>query len=181
MKFLTDSQTSQLFVNLLLKLDWDVETVYQHKIHDDPEDFRVFAYARSLGRTFITFDDLRGESGIKVLRELRDRGGRLLQVRGGPSQPERALGRVYFHYPEWHPWLNDHEGRVIISDTRHSCRMMPRSRVRAVLRKIDADPFETYLESRDASRKRPLRRIRRKKVPLEQGVLMTYAKPKRTK
>jgi hypothetical protein len=39
-------------------------------------------------------------------------------VGGGPDQPpERAIGWLLFHYPEWYPFLEQQEGRVHISDT----------------------------------------------------------------
>jgi hypothetical protein len=180
-KYLTDSQTSALFVALLLRLGWDVETVYQHGIDKEPEDYRVLGWARAQQRTLITFDQLRGQPGIDVLRELRDRGGKLIQVGGGPQQaPERALGRLLFHYPDWHPWLEQRDGRVQISDTKHNCRMFGRREPSPRLRKTDDAQFDPYLDARAEARKRPIKRIRRRvKVQPEQGGMMLYDRPKK--
>jgi len=112
-KFLTDAQTSVILVRLLRKLGWDVETVYEHGIDKEPDDSRLVGWAHAHERVFVTFDLLRNESGERVARQIRDVGGKVITVFGGPDQPvERALGRLLFHQPEWEPFLEKNDGRA---------------------------------------------------------------------
>ncbi|TAK21771.1 MAG: hypothetical protein EPO26_13420 [Chloroflexota bacterium] len=149
MKVLSDAQTSQPLVDMLLLLKWDVETVHQHQLSDEKDDWKIVAYARGIDRVFLTFDRLRHTSGVQVAREIRENGGKAIIVAGGPDQPiERAIGKLLFHQADWFPFLTNQDGRVFISDINQSCRMVSREQLHAEVRQIGMMPFVPYLEKR---------------------------------
>lgn len=179
MKFLTDAQVNFLIVQMLRAIGWVVETVYEHGLDREKDDARLVAWAREHGFVFLSFDEFRGQTRVSVAEELRERGGRVITVGGGPDQPpERALGRLLFHYPEWFPFLQANEGRVHISDTKHNCRTYPRDAVTAEIHVSREPQFQAYLDRREAARQTPRpRRNRTRKTPTEQHDLPTDAPP----
>ena len=117
MKYLTDAQFPQPLVDLLRKIDWDVRTAFEEGTEGEADDSQHIIHSRDLGRVFVTFDLLRGQSGARVAAELILRGGKVVQIRNGPGQPlMKALGRLLFHYPEWQPFLAKGDGVAVVSD-----------------------------------------------------------------
>ena len=117
MNLLTDSQVPQPFTVLLravgTELGWKVDTVYQHHIQHEKKDARIVAWGHANDFVIVTLDDLKAESGAEVAREIRDRGGRVIVISGGPQQPiERAVGKLLFHMEVWLPFLESGDGRV---------------------------------------------------------------------
>lgn len=173
MKFLTDAQTRQKFVEMLRRLGHEVTTAKEQGLHRE-KDYRLVAWAHSLGHMFITFDALRGQSGMEVAREIKTNGGRVIYIGGGPEQePERALGRFLFHWPEWFPHLREHSGLVEISDTKHNIRWYPASRIQQRVRKAHRPAFDEYLKKRAEARMKPLKRSRRRRAHPQQPALDT--------
>lgn len=173
MKFLADVQARADFVALLRKLDYDVETVQQHRLELE-EDARLIAESRSRDRVFLSFDNFRGETGRRVAIEIHERGGKVIQFGGGPQQaPERSLGRFLFHLPEWLPFLEHSDGLVYLSDLRGNCTVHPRDKIDAILSKSERRLFDEYIASRTQARSAPRRRQRRgpppQQSPLELG------------
>lgn len=90
---------------MLRKLGWDVETAYQARLAVKTLDVNLLIYARGHDRIYVTFDDLAGEEGERVGRELRKNGGNIIQIHGGADQDKyRIVGKLLFHYPEWYPF-----------------------------------------------------------------------------
>ncbi|MCH7577096.1 MAG: DUF5615 family PIN-like protein [Chloroflexi bacterium] len=163
MKFLTDTQTSALFVKMLRDLGWDVETVYEHGIAQEKDDGVLVAFARTFDLVFVTFDLLQKEPGARVNREIRERGGKVITIFGGPDQPpERALGRLLFAHPDWYPFLEKHDGRVDIRDLKNP-KLLSRSKLRGGVRGTGEKQFNEYVDKREAAKKQPIRRRRRPK------------------
>jgi hypothetical protein len=149
LKFLTDTQTNAVVVDMLRKLGWDVETVYQHKREAVKDDADHVAYARSIERVFATFDKLRGTVGYQVAEEIKKNGGKVLAVGGGPEQlPERAVGRMLFHYPDWHPFLERNDGKADIRDLKHDCKLTRRLDMVATVEVSPQPNFDPYLQER---------------------------------
>jgi len=133
-----------------MQIGWDVETAYEAGLHIEKDDTVLLIYARNNDRILLTFDKLEGEQGCKVSRELRQNGGRVVRINGGPSQNEhRVLGKILFHYPDWNPWLKKHQGIVIIADIRkQSCICYTPREYHCKYHQTDAKQFETYLKHR---------------------------------
>lgn len=179
MKFLVDTQAKRQFWEALRAIGWDVATVYDHNLQREKDDARILHAATRLNRVMITFDYLRGQQGVLIHQELRDNGGRLLRVSGGPEQSvERALGRLLFHHPDWAVWLNANEGKVVVSDLRHIA-YTARSDVRLNLTHVDEPQFIEYLQGKDEARKAPIKtpRRRRRETSSEQSALDLYGGP----
>lgn len=163
MRFLTDSQTPLPFVHILRKLDWDVRTVYEEGTQDEPNDYVHLINARTQARVLFTFDLLRGESGAKVAAELVLNGGRILQVTRGPSQPlPRALGRFFFHQPEWFPFLDRNDGVATISDIQHNCIVRTPEEYSQVISRTASIHFDEYIRFWEEKQILPPRRRRRR-------------------
>jgi hypothetical protein len=164
LNFLTDAQTNLRVVEMLRALAWHVETVYEHGLGAEPADERLVAWARELGFVFLTFDYFRGTTRPRVMAELREQGGKVLQVLGGPEQlPERAVGRLLFHYQDWFPHLDTQDGLAVISDIRHNCKFFPAAELHAEARVEPERQFEGYLQQRQEAKSRPMKpRARRR-------------------
>ena len=167
MKYLTDSQTSIHLVELLLMIEWEVETVYEHGIATEPNDAVLVKYAHEKGMVFVTFDDLRGDQGFRVTREISQNGGRMIQIAGGPQQPvTRCAGKLLLHYENWHPFLEKNDGRANLKDARPA-KMIHRDEMNEHWTRLPQEQFEEYLQNRRAAKTKPITK-RKKKVPEEQ-------------
>ena len=146
MRLLTDAQVPYPLVELLRKIDWDVRTAYEEGTEGEADDSRHIIHSRNLGRVFLTFDTFRAESGARVAAELLLRGGRVVQIRGGPDQPlMRALGRFLFHEPEWQPFLARRDGVAVVSDIRNNCKLYTPHEYSQTIRTLDRPHFDEYL------------------------------------
>ena len=164
MKFLTDAQFPQPLVELLRKLDWDVRTTFEEGMEDEADDSRLIIHSRDLGRVFLTFDLLRGQSGARVAAELILRGGKVIQIRNGPEQPlMKALGRLLFHYPEWQPFLTKGDGVAVISDIRNPCKLYTPQEYSQTIHDTSRPHFDEYLDYWKAKGIRPPRRRQRQR------------------
>ena len=179
MKFLTDAQVNAHVVRMLRALGWQVETVEEHGIADSSPDEWLVAWARERGFVFLTFDAFSGMTRAKVMAELRGNGGKVLQVHGGPEQPpERAVGRMLFHYPEWFPWLKEHDGLATLSDIKHNCKLFPAKDLGSQMRTLPEPPFDRYLEQRNRNKSLSQKpRIRQRARSTEQGELLPPSNP----
>jgi len=163
MKFLTDAQTSFRFVTHLRALDFDVATVYELKLENEKQDSRLVAAARAFERVFITFDQLKNDSGLQVARELRQRGGHVLRILGGPDQdPMRAVGRFLFWLPDWMPDLERESGYGTINDLKNNWvwwspdDLIQRRVPQQAIEFRDPHYFEQYLSERAIRKTLPL-------------------------
>ena len=167
MKYLTDSQTNIHLVELLLKIEWEVETVYQHGVATEPNDAVLVRYAHEKGMVFVTFDDLKGDQGYRVTREISRNGGRLIQIAGGPQQPiTRSAGKLLLHYENWHPFLESNDGSANLRDARPA-KLFHRDEMNERWTRLPQEQFEEYLKARHAAKTQPITK-RKQKVPKEQ-------------
>ncbi|MBI4322304.1 MAG: hypothetical protein HY675_27745 [Chloroflexi bacterium] len=152
----------------LRKLEWDVQTAHEagmaHKIVED----QLVHYATTQERIFLTFDELRGEHGERVSRELRENGGKVIKVGGGPAQdPYRAVGKLLFHYPVWHAFFNAQDGVAAVEDLK-GCKTFRPDEYHHKYHSTDARQFDAYLEAR---KKQTRARPKRKKKPADPSQL----------
>ena len=170
MKFLTDAQVNAVVVGMLRALDWHVETVYEHGLAAEPADERLVAWAREHGFVFLTFDQFRGMTRPRVMTELHERGGKVLQVLGGPEQPpERAVGRILFHHPDWSAWLEGQDGLAVIGDIRRNPRFFSVSELRVEAHAEPERQFEPYLRKQAEAKTQPLKPRARRRAAKEQA------------
>jgi hypothetical protein len=154
----------------LRKLSWDIKTAYEANLSGKIADVNLLIHARGENRIYITFDELRGESGVSVGRELRRHGGNVVQIHGGADQDEyRIVGKLLFHYPDWYPFQIKHDGVTIISDIKHNCINYAPGEWHHKYHKLDAEQFTAYLEKQ--KRKPYKRRPHKGEVPPSQLLL----------
>jgi hypothetical protein len=157
----------------LLLLKWDVETAQDANLTGKIDDTVWVVYARKHHRISITFDELQKEQGIRISRELRKRGGKIIRVQGGPQQNTyRAIGKLLFHYPTWYTFFEkeNNNGVCIISDIRQSCKTFTPEEYHQKFYPTDSAQFNKYLEKRKKKTFRPRKR-KKKLTPIEQPPL----------
>lgn len=158
-------------IDLLRKIEWDIETAKQAKLTGKIPDVIWVIHARDNHRIGITFDELRAKQGLEIASELQLRGGKVIRIQGGPSQhPFRAIGKLLFHYEEWGNFFEESDGLCVISDTNRPCRMCTPEEYLQIYHHLNAEQFKTYLNE---YKKRPYVKRKRKAriVPLEQQPL----------
>lgn len=146
---------------------WDgIRTAYEEGTEDEADDSRHIIDSRGLGRVFMTFDLLRGQSGARVAAELILRGGKVVQIRNGPEQPiMKAAGRLLFHHPEWQPFLAKSDGVAVVSDIRNDCRLYTPDEYSQTIHDIARPHFDEYLRHWKAKGVSPPRRRPQKSIP----------------
>jgi hypothetical protein len=151
-------------------LGWDVETAQDAKLTGKIDDVDWVIHAREHNRIGITFDELKAQQGEKVSKELRLNGGRIIRIQGGPEQDKyRAVGKLLFHYSQWHPFLINNDGVSVISDTK-LCRNYTPEEYHHKYHPIDAEQFTEYIRTWKQKPYRP-RPQKEKPPPKEQGLL----------
>jgi len=167
----TDASVSLRVVDILIRLEWDIETAQQAGLTGKIDDVEWIIYAREHGRIAITFDKLKADQGARVAHELRKNGGHVIRIQGGPEQDKyRAVGKLLFHYPEWYPFLTSSNGMSIIGDVRTaSCRNYTPEEYQQKFYPTDAKQFTEYLKKRKDRPYKP--RPHKKKIAPEQQQL----------
>jgi hypothetical protein len=151
-------------VDLLRKLDWDVETAKQAKLTGKMPDVVWVIYARDNHRIGITFDEIRAKQGLDIASELKLRGGKVIRIQGGPAQhPFRAIGKLLFHYEDWNQFFNECDGVCVISDTNKPCRNCTPEQYIQFYHHLNTEQFNKYLNE---YKKRPYIKRRRNPPPI---------------
>lgn len=147
---------------MLRKLDWDIETAYQAGLAGKVLDVNLLKYARGNNRIYLTFDELRGQHGRDIGRELRKYGGNMVQIRGGDDEDKyHIIGKLLFYYPDWYPFQIKHDGVSVISDLKKNCVNYTPEGWHQKFHKVDAAQFAEYLKKQKLKpyKRRPRRRV----------------------
>lgn len=80
-------------------------------------DLSILRWARRHRYILVCHDKFRdNQTRIELYPELYHRGGRIIQIAGGPEQdPYRSLGKLLLYRDTWVEWFKDHDGIVILS------------------------------------------------------------------
>ena len=144
--------------DILLRLEWDVETAEQAKLTGKIDDTKWIIHARKEKRIAVTFDELKGEQGAKVSRELRKRGGSIIRINGAWNE-FRAIGKLLYHYPDWYPFLKTNNGISVISSIESvGFKNYTPEEYHLHYHKIDAELFTQYLNKRKKRTYHPRKR-----------------------
>jgi hypothetical protein len=139
--------TNERVVELLECLGWDIETAREAKLEGKVADYKLLRHARENNRIYVTFDELKGEHGHAVGKELRRRGGSMVQIHGGADQNKfRIVGKILFHFPEWYPFRIKKDGVSVISDTKNNCQDYSPEEWRRKINHKKAEQFTRYLK-----------------------------------
>ena len=167
MRFLTDIQTKLSVAKMLRDLGHEVLLAADQGLHGQG-DGTVVECGHALGCVVITHDELHGQDGVDVARQIHTHGGKVICVHGGPDQePEQSVGRILFHWHEWYPRLSKWDGLVEIGDLRQRTKWYSHSMIHMRMRESDKPAFEKYLKKKVDDRHKPLAR-RTKKIPHQQ-------------
>lgn len=165
MKFLTDAQTQEPFVGALRWIGWDVETARQHGLENEPHDERIVAHGRSIGRAVISFDLYEGLTRAKVFDELKQNGGKVIVIHGGPGQEcDEAVGKLLYHRPKWGSFFATDDGWVEIKDLstgQTACEMRRAANLRATIQYSEVKQMQGYLKRLQAAKGKPIARAKR--------------------
>jgi len=133
---------------MLRQLGWDIETAEEAKLTGKIPDYKWVAHARKNHRIAITFDELKGEHGEKVSRELRRYGGQVVRINGARNE-YRAIGKLLYHFRDWYLFLQQGDGISVISDVgAHGFNNYTPQAYHQHFHKLNAKLFEEYIERR---------------------------------
>lgn len=143
-----------------------MRTVYDEGVHQEKVDAILIGYARGLNRIFLSYDELKAQSGAEVAAELTLRGGKVIQIRGGPEQPTlRALGRLLFHHADWYSFLENNDGIAIISDIKRDPKLLTPDKYSQTFGRTNRVHFIDYMQAWHDKQRAPVRtRARRRRA-----------------
>src|SRR4030043_2119479 len=102
---------------MLTRLGWDIETAEDAELIGTIDDTIWVKHARKGKRIGLTFDELKANQGVKVSRELRRRGGKIIRINSA-GNPYWAIGKLLYHYPEWMDFFKENDGVAVISEPK---------------------------------------------------------------
>lgn len=144
------------------KLNWNIETAKDAKLTGKIDDTIWIIYARKHNRIGITFDELQKEQGIKVIREIRKHGGKVIRLQGGPEQNKYcAFGKLIYHYKTWHNFfdIENNNGVCVIGDIDpQHCKTYTPELYHQKYHPVDAKQFTDYLNKRKTRIYKPRKR-----------------------
>ena len=127
-------------------------------------DVSILRWARRHRYILVCHDKFRDkQTRIELYPELYKKGGRIIQIGGGPQQdPYKALGKLLVHRDTWVKWFNDHDGIVIVHS--QGCRLNDASKLYTIVQKkmpLEIEPVHTlrHRERLERQGKRYLRNI----------------------
>jgi hypothetical protein len=165
----TDASVYAPVTLMLSQLGWDIETAQHAGLTGKIDDTKWVIYARKHNRIAITFDELKAKQGVKVSRELRQRGGKIVRVNGACNE-YRAIGKLLYHYREWYTFLTANNGISVISEPGpQKFKNYTPEEYHQHYHHLDAELFTNYLEKR---KNRPFHpRKRKRHISPDQGIL----------
>lgn len=158
MKFLSDAQSPEPLVASLVVMGWDIQTARNHGLEMEKRDEKIVAAARAMGRIVLSFDMYEGETRVAVENELRQHGGKVITVKGGPSQqPDEAIGKLYYHRPKWRAFFTAFDGWVEIRDLatgQTACHIRRATDLDSRVQYDEIEQMKAYLKAQKPPRKK---------------------------
>ncbi len=131
-------------------------------------DRDILRWARRHRYILVCHDKFKDKQArIELYPEIYHRGGRIIQIGGGPGQdPYTALGKVLVNRQKWIEFFNEHDGIVTVHE--QGMRKRDARELFTIVQRtmpLADEPVRT-LRSRKPPRQQPRRRV--KQVPPEQ-------------
>lgn len=136
------------------------DAAVREKLSEGANDWDVLAEARRRRRVLVCFDKHADQRTRYTWSEqLETRGGRVIQISGGPEQPPiEAAAKVLIHYEAWQAFFNEQDTAVVTLGKTGNPRMMGRQDIfklsPATLRQIDTPVKPRRSGSRTSRRTR---------------------------
>jgi hypothetical protein len=131
-------------------------------------DLDILRWARKSDYIVVCHDKFKDkQTRSELYPELFHRGGKIIQVGGGPSQdPYTSLGKILVHRKTWLEWFKDHDGIVVVHS--EGINLRDSSNLFEIVQKrmpLATDPIRTL----KARKHKPLQRTKRQsQIPLGQ-------------
>ena len=170
MRFLLDANVVREVGDLLRKLGFEVESVYNVPV-DIRNDRAIVSWAHQQKYILVTHDRFRDRRTIEpIADEMRRRGGKVIQIHGSPAQsPYESVGKMLIHFDEWSRLLRRRSG-VVKVDRQNYVFKAP-SDLLAILQKRMPIAREMEAAVKESKRTRGLRKKRQASPPVEQQQL----------
>jgi len=133
-------------------------------------DTDLLRWARRHRHILVCHDKFKDkQTRLELYPELHRRGGKIIQIGGGPSQdPYKSLGKILLHREKWIGWFTTHDGIAIV----HEQGWTPRDahKLYTIVQKempLEVTPVQT-LRSRKSTRQQAKRRPKKLPPPEQQ-------------
>lgn len=122
-RFLTDEDVPMAWAHAInqvaaireLNLNWEATSIYDIGL-TEKDDVEQLIFARSNCMVLVTCDKYGGQGGQELRAELRDNGGKIIRITGGPQQPPHvAIAKLMIRSEQWQSRLKNDDGVVIIT------------------------------------------------------------------
>lgn len=135
-------------------------------------DVDILRWARRHGSILVCHDKFRdNQTRVELYPELYHRGGKIIQIGGGPDQdPYTSLGKILLSREEWAEWFKNHDGIVTISGQRGMNKKRDALKLYVVVQRempLEDAPVQT-LSSRKPPRQQTKRRQKKEPPPEQQ-------------
>lgn len=132
-------------------------------------DTDLLRWARRHRRILVCHDKFKDrQTRLELYPELHRKGGKIIQIGGGPAQdPYKSLGKILLYREKWIEWFSEHDGIVIVHE--QGMRKKDARQLYTIVQKempLAVTPVQT-LRSRRAIHQRS-KRSSRKQLPPEQ-------------
>lgn len=107
------------------------------------DDVALVKYARHYNRILVCHDRHRDSSKakeirIRIYREIYERGGRVIEIAGTPSQdPLTSLGKILVHRHKWSTFFAENDGIVIVREASNMSAITRDKLIRTIQGVID--------------------------------------------
>lgn len=167
-RLLLDADVNPELIPLLRAIGFHAEFASSLRVNIR-NDTSLLRWARRNRYFLVCHDKFKDkQTRVELYPEIYHRGGRIIQIGGGPSQdPYKSLAKLLMHRQEWLEWFKENEGIVIVKG--HGVQKQDAHKLFTFVQRempLEVTPERT-LRHRKPSRQQ-VRRRPKKQPPLEQ-------------
>ena len=147
-----------------LNLNWEATSIYDIDL-TGKDDVEQLIFARSNCMVLVTCDKYSGQGGQDLRAELRDNGGKIIRITGGPQQPPHvAIAKLMIRAEQWQPRLKNEDGVVIITGVSGDIKFRTPEEFAGRLARVETQQLARY----EASPVQPRQLSKQKEPPTGQ-------------